>query len=132
MNVQETYLKELKVRGYQPDEAQQRAVDRLQHCYDEWVSYKARRSNALRKMLVHPELPRGVYMWGGVGRGKSFLMDAFYGCVPVVRKTGSRPLDAVAVALSVVKSSFQTRIDRVSRSQVAAMIAGDPTGRLEP
>ncbi len=87
MNVQETYLKELKARGYQPDEAQQRAVDRLQQCYDEWVAYKARRSTALRKMLVRPELPRGVYMWGGVGRGKSFLMDAFYSCVPLVRKT---------------------------------------------
>ncbi|HWV04346.1 ATPase [Burkholderiaceae bacterium 26] len=87
MNVQETYLQELKARGYQPDEAQQRAVDRLQRCYDEWVAYKARRSTALRKMLVRPDLPRGVYMWGGVGRGKSFLMDAFYSCVPLVRKT---------------------------------------------
>ena len=87
MNVQETYLQELKARGYQPDEAQQRAVDRLQQCYDEWVAYKGRRSSALRKMLVHPDLPRGVYMWGGVGRGKSFLMDAFYACVPLVRKT---------------------------------------------
>jgi len=87
MNVQETYLQELKARGYRPDEAQQRAVDRLQRCYDEWVAYKARRSNALRKMLVRPDLPRGVYMWGGVGRGKSFLMDAFYSCVPLVRKT---------------------------------------------
>ena len=87
MNVQETYLQELKARGYQPDEAQQRAVDRLQRCYEEWLAYKARRSNALRKMLVRPDLPRGVYMWGGVGRGKSFLMDAFYSCVPLVRKT---------------------------------------------
>ena len=57
MNVQETYLQELKARGYQPDEAQQRAVDRLQQCYYEWVAYKARRSTALRKMLVRPTPP---------------------------------------------------------------------------
>ncbi|HEY4297195.1 MAG TPA: cell division protein ZapE [Paraburkholderia sp.] len=87
MNVTEYYEKELQTRGYQSDPAQRAAVDRLQRCYDEWVAYKARRSNALRKWIIHPDLPRGVYMWGGVGRGKSFLMDSFYAVVPVQRKT---------------------------------------------
>ncbi|MGH8799929.1 MAG: cell division protein ZapE, partial [Casimicrobiaceae bacterium] len=42
---------------------------------------------ALRRMLVRPPLPKGVYLWGGVGRGKSFLMDAFYAASPLRRKT---------------------------------------------
>lgn len=87
MNVIEYYEHELKTRGYAADPAQRAAVDRLQQCYEAWVAYKARRSNALRKLIVHPQLPRGVYMWGGVGRGKSFLMDSFYAIVPVQRKT---------------------------------------------
>lgn len=87
MNVIEYYEHELKTRGYAPDAAQRAAVDRLQQCYTEWVAYKARRSSALRKLIVHPQLPLGVYMWGGVGRGKSFLMDSFYAVVPVQRKT---------------------------------------------
>ncbi|CAN7387616.1 cell division protein ZapE [Trinickia sp. LjRoot230] len=87
MNVIEYYEHELRTRGYLSDDAQLLAVNRLQHCYAEWVDYKARRSNAWRKLLVHPDLPRGVYLWGGVGRGKSFLMDSFYAVVPVQRKT---------------------------------------------
>ena len=87
MNVTEYYEKELQTRGYQSDPAQRAAVDRLQRCYEEWVEYKSRRSNALKKLINRPDPPRGVYMWGGVGRGKSFLMDSFYMIVPLHRKT---------------------------------------------
>jgi cell division protein ZapE len=80
------YEQSLAKRGFISDPAQWRAVERLQRLYEEWSAYKARRSNALKRLLVHPDLPKGVYLWGPVGRGKSFLMDAFYLCVPVVRK----------------------------------------------
>ena len=87
MNVQEFYQHSLAQRGYKSDEAQQRAVDRLQRAYDEWVAYKDRRSSSFKRLINRPDVPRGVYLWGGVGRGKSFLMDSFYSVVPVVRKT---------------------------------------------
>jgi cell division protein ZapE len=87
MNVQEYYQHALTERGFKSDPAQQLAVDRLQQAYDEWVAYKAKRSSTFKRLVNRPEVPRGVYMWGGVGRGKSFLMDSFYSVVPVVRKT---------------------------------------------
>ena len=87
MNVRQYYEQALTERGYQSDPAQLAAIDRLQRYYDDWVHFKAKRSNGLKKLLNRPEVPRGVYLWGGVGRGKSFLMDAFYATVPVTRKT---------------------------------------------
>ncbi|PHV04736.1 cell division protein ZapE [Janthinobacterium sp. BJB412] len=87
MNVQEFYQHALEQRDFKADEAQRRAVERLQRCYDEWVEYKGQRSNSFKRLINRPDVPRGVYMWGGVGRGKSFLMDSFYSVVPLVRKT---------------------------------------------
>lgn len=86
-SVTELYQQTLAERGYKADAAQLRAVEALQRCQDEWASYKARRANAVTKLLVRPPIPRGVYMYGGVGRGKSFLMDCFFQAVPLQRKT---------------------------------------------
>jgi cell division protein ZapE len=86
-SVTELYHQTLAERGYTADPAQLKAVAALQRCQDEWAAYKARRGNALTKMLVRPPIPRGVYMFGGVGRGKSFLMDCFFQAVPLTRKT---------------------------------------------
>lgn len=86
LDVVALYQQSLAKRGFVSDAAQWRAVERLQRLYDEWTAYKARRNSALKRMLVKPALPRGVFLWGGVGRGKSFLMDSFYLCVPLLRK----------------------------------------------
>ncbi len=85
--VDQLYRRLLAERGYTADAAQVRAMASLTRCEREWVDYKARRGNAIAKLLRRPPLPRGVYMHGGVGRGKSFLMDCFFQAVPLQRKT---------------------------------------------
>jgi cell division protein ZapE len=87
VSVLQAYQAELTARGYTADPAQLRAVEALERCAIEWAKFKEKRSNAFKKLINRPEIPRGVYMFGGVGRGKSFLMDCFYNAVPLRRKT---------------------------------------------
>ena len=87
MSVRAVYEEELRKRGFQSDPAQLRAIEALEQCANDWDVYRSKRSNALKKLIHRPEIPKGVYMFGGVGRGKSFLMDCFYEAVPIKRKT---------------------------------------------
>lgn len=82
----EAFNAALTERGIVADSAQIAAARRLQTFYDELLALKAARRSRLRKLLIHPKLPRGVWLWGGVGRGKSFLMDCFFAAVPYRRK----------------------------------------------
>ncbi|MBE7368425.1 cell division protein ZapE [Ramlibacter pallidus] len=86
-SVRSVYEAELQARGYRSDPAQLRGIDALERCASEWTQYKEQRSNVFKKLIHRPDIPRGVYMYGGVGRGKSFLMDCFFQAVPVVKKT---------------------------------------------
>jgi len=84
--VRSAYDAELTARGYVSDPAQLIAIDALERCATEWAAFKGQRSNAFKKLINRPPIPRGVYMYGGVGRGKSFLMDCFFNAVPLKRK----------------------------------------------
>ncbi len=85
--VRTAYEAELRTRGYVADPAQLRAVDALERCANEWATYLEARSSKLKRLFSKPVIPQGVYLYGGVGRGKSFLMDCFFNAVPLKRKT---------------------------------------------
>lgn len=74
-------------RGVTLDVPQRAALDRLTRLADDLAAFRAARQSALKRLFAPPDVPRGVYLWGAVGRGKSMLMDAFYAAVPLRRKT---------------------------------------------
>lgn len=90
----ERYRADLQQPGFIPDPAQQQAVEHLQRLYEQLVAAEqAGRQPGLAQKLIGKwmrpktvEPIRGLYFWGGVGRGKTYLMDAFYDALPFERK----------------------------------------------
>ncbi|MEP7062637.1 MAG: cell division protein ZapE [Betaproteobacteria bacterium] len=78
---------ELAQRHASADASQRIARDRLLRLAGELSRFRIARLSTLKRLFAPPDVPRGMYLWGGVGRGKSMLMDAFYAIVPVRRKT---------------------------------------------
>jgi cell division protein ZapE len=88
------YEQDLQRDGFVEDEAQRRAVAALDELYVELV--EAERAGTAASGLARwwrsrrggPILPvRGLYLWGGVGRGKTYMVDTFYDCLPFERRT---------------------------------------------
>ena len=69
-----------------PDPEQAAAARRLTALAEQLEATPKRGSTLWRALGRKPEAPRGVYLWGGVGRGKSMLMDLFFGCLEIRRK----------------------------------------------
>lgn len=72
--------------GFVADAAQTAAIEELETLWQQLVEFKSRRDGFLGRSLLSPHVPHGLYIWGGVGRGKTFLMDGFYHCLPYRRK----------------------------------------------
>ncbi|MBS3804569.1 MAG: AFG1 family ATPase [Oleiphilaceae bacterium] len=85
------YQHDLARQGFEKDAAQEDAVNRLQSLYDKLVEAESQAGNPLvkfRRLLKKgkEEPVKGLYFWGGVGRGKTYLMDTFYEALPFERK----------------------------------------------
>jgi cell division protein ZapE len=86
------YLKDLNRAGFVADSAQAQAVEHLEGLHQRLTALHSRPAAGLlggllqkfAKSPLKPEL--GLYLWGGVGRGKTYLMDNFYESLPFEQK----------------------------------------------
>jgi cell division protein ZapE len=88
----ERYKQDLKRDDFSYDPTQEMAVGHLQRLYDELVAAEQAPRPGLMQRLTgklrgtKQEPIKGLYFWGGVGRGKTYLMDTFYDSLPFERK----------------------------------------------
>ncbi|MEM7358010.1 MAG: cell division protein ZapE [Pseudomonadota bacterium] len=84
------YQEDLQKPDFEADPAQQLAVENLQRLYDELVAYEAPSTGLLTRIGLRKKPSQrpiqGLYFWGGVGRGKTYLVDTFYDCLPFENK----------------------------------------------
>lgn len=78
-------LRQADRHGYRLDEAQLKACGELERLHAELLELE-RAGASLLRLFQRSEPVRGVYLWGGVGRGKSFMMDCLYEAMPIARK----------------------------------------------
>ncbi len=72
--------------GFSPDAAQQQAIARFQQLYQALNSEQPKTGLIGRLLKRKPDAINGLYIWGGVGRGKTYLMDHFFEALPFTEK----------------------------------------------
>ncbi|MGV3001164.1 cell division protein ZapE [Vibrio sp.] len=93
MTPKQKYQNDIEHSGFQHDPAQQYAVEKLDQLYHQFLEYVSTPPEKLRlfsKLLgrkAQVTMPKGLYFWGGVGRGKTYLMDLFFDALPYEKKS---------------------------------------------
>jgi len=87
----ERYREALQKRHYSADPSQAAAVELLNNLHGQLVASRARRQSMAARLMRamtgrNAQGLRGLYLWGGVGRGKTWLMDTFYESLPFEQK----------------------------------------------
>jgi cell division protein ZapE len=82
------YQEDLKRPEFFHDAAQENAVRHLQRLYDDLVAAEKHQGGLLSKLFAkkNPAPVKGLYFWGGVGRGKTYLVDTFFDSLPFEHK----------------------------------------------
>lgn len=81
MTPQEHYHTAIENQGFKPDPVQIKVVQHTQQLYDQLLT-QTRPVNFLGRLLARKQSLKGLYLFGGTGRGKTWLVDSFYACLP--------------------------------------------------
>jgi cell division protein ZapE len=85
------YKNDLRLKEFNADPAQEIAVMHLQNLFDELCELPQKDYGLLNRIKSYlrftaEDQVKGLYFWGGVGRGKTYLVDCFYECLPFEKK----------------------------------------------
>jgi cell division protein ZapE len=81
------YQDDLKTEDFLPDQAQAEAVQHIQKLYEKLIDNRQAQPGFMDRLLGRDAAsPKGLYFFGGVGRGKTYLMDCFFECLPIEAK----------------------------------------------
>ena len=86
MTPQVRYQADLRREGFHQDPAQGRVVEHTQRLYEALLTATPGRAWWQRLPGRAGRPVRGLYLWGGPGRGKSYLVDSFFDCLPFPEK----------------------------------------------
>jgi len=81
----ELYQADLRKPDFIDDPAQHHTVEYTQYLYDR-LTTQNNNPGFLKQLFQKQDPIHGLYLWGGTGRGKTYLVDSFYSCLPFKEK----------------------------------------------